>query len=150
MGVFIFILRNQPGELPYTVTLYQLTPYLQIKALQYLYNHVWRRMRLVWKHFFFFFALIVTERAGFTNCPDSPRIHKNDYYREITDSKIFDGPTYDLYNNNKKITTGDHLFICFIYESRHEKKCLREFPTTPDTNRPAKPPELAGVLKFRL
>ena len=33
------------------------------------------------------------------------------------------------------------------YEPRHNKTCLREFPTRPDTNRPQK---LARVLKFRL
>ena len=35
-------------------------------------------------------------------------------------------------------------------EPRHEKTCLREFPTTPDANRPAQPQELARILKFRL
>ena len=28
--------------------------------------------------------------------------------------------------------------------------CLREFPTRPDTNRPAQPQKLARVLNFRL
>ena len=35
-------------------------------------------------------------------------------------------------------------------EPRHDKMCLREFPTRPDTNRPAQPQKLATVLKFRL
>ena len=35
-------------------------------------------------------------------------------------------------------------------EPRHDKTCLREFPTRPDTNWPAQPQKLAGVLKFRL
>ena len=35
-------------------------------------------------------------------------------------------------------------------EPRHDKMCLREFPTRPDTNRPAQPQKLARVLKFRL
>ena len=37
-----------------------------------------------------------------------------------------------------------------IIEPRHEKTCLQEFPTTPDTNPPAQPQKLARVLKFRL
>ena len=36
------------------------------------------------------------------------------------------------------------------YEPRHEKMCLRESPTRPDTNRPAQPQKLARVLKFRI
>ena len=36
------------------------------------------------------------------------------------------------------------------FESRHDKTCLREFPTWPDTNRPAQPQKLARVLKFQL
>ena len=35
-------------------------------------------------------------------------------------------------------------------EPRHDKTCLREFPTRPDTNRPALPQKLARVLKYRL
>ena len=42
------------------------------------------------------------------------------------------------------------LFISIIYEPRHDKTCLREFPTMPDTNRPAQPQKLARVFKFRL
>ena len=37
-----------------------------------------------------------------------------------------------------------------IIEPRHDKTCFREFPTRPDTNRPAQPQKLARVLKFRL
>ena len=37
-----------------------------------------------------------------------------------------------------------------IIEPRHEKTCLRDFPTRPDTNRPVQPQKLARVLKFRL
>ena len=36
-----------------------------------------------------------------------------------------------------------------IDEPRHEKMCLRESPTSQDTNRPAQPQKLARVLKFR-
>ena len=36
------------------------------------------------------------------------------------------------------------------YEPRHDKTCLREFPTRPATNRPAQPLKLARVLKFWL
>ena len=35
-------------------------------------------------------------------------------------------------------------------EPHHEKMCLRESPTRPDTNRPAQPQKLARVLKFQL
>ena len=35
-------------------------------------------------------------------------------------------------------------------EPRHEKMCLWESPTRPDTNWPAQPQKLARVLKFRL
>ena len=35
-------------------------------------------------------------------------------------------------------------------EPRHDKTCLREFPTRPDANRPAQPQKLARVLKFQL
>ena len=38
----------------------------------------------------------------------------------------------------------------FIYEPRHDKTCLREFPTRPDTNRPAQPQKIARVLKIWL
>ena len=35
-----------------------------------------------------------------------------------------------------------------IIEPRHEKICLREFPTRPDRNRSAQPQDLARILKF--
>ena len=38
----------------------------------------------------------------------------------------------------------------YTNEPRHDKTCLREFPTRPYTNRPAQPQKLARVLKFRL
>ena len=44
----------------------------------------------------------------------------------------------------------DAVSILYLYEPRHDKMCLREFPTRPDTNRPAPPQKLARVLKFRL
>ena len=34
--------------------------------------------------------------------------------------------------------------------TRQNKTCLREFPTRPDTNRPAQPQKVTRVLKFRL
>ena len=40
--------------------------------------------------------------------------------------------------------------VVTIIEPRHDKTCLREFPTRPDTNRPAQPQKLARVLRFRL
>ena len=36
------------------------------------------------------------------------------------------------------------------FEPRHDKTCLREFPTRPDTNRPAQLRKLALGLKFWL
>ena len=44
-----------------------------------------------------------------------------------------------------KFSTGE-----VIFEPRHDKTCLREFPTRPDTNRPEQPQKLAWVLKFWL
>ena len=41
-------------------------------------------------------------------------------------------------------------YIVRITEPRHDKTCIREFPTRPDTNRPAQPQKLPRVLKFRL
>ena len=41
-------------------------------------------------------------------------------------------------------------FTATSIEPRHDKTCLREFPTRPDSNRPAQPHKLARVLKFRL
>ena len=32
-----------------------------------------------------------------------------------------------------------------LYEPRHNKMCLREFPTRPDTNRPVQPQKLASL-----
>ena len=43
-----------------------------------------------------------------------------------------------------------HFFLVHIFELRHDKTCLREFPTRPDSNRPVQPQKLARVLKFRL
>ena len=42
------------------------------------------------------------------------------------------------------------LIIALSFEPRHDKMCLREFPTRPDTTRPAQPQKLARVLKCRL
>ena len=47
------------------------------------------------------------------------------------------------------ITLGSNVLLD-IYEPRHEKTCLQEFPTRSDSNRPAQPQKLARVLKFRL
>ena len=33
----------------------------------------------------------------------------------------------------------DFMIDLFIYEPRHDKTCLREFPTRPDTNQPSQP-----------
>ena len=44
--------------------------------------------------------------------------------------------------------TGQNKTRANIIEPRHDKMCLREFPTRPDTNRPAQPQKLARVLKF--
>ena len=45
-------------------------------------------------------------------------------------------------------TTYQVNIIC--NEPRHDKTFLREFPTRPDTNRPAQPQKLARVLQFLL
>ena len=37
------------------------------------------------------------------------------------------------------------LLMHFLFEPRHEKTCLRESPTRPDTNRPAQPQKLASL-----
>ena len=48
------------------------------------------------------------------------------------------------------------VMVGFLYsdllrnDPRHDITCLQEFPTRPDTNRPAQPQKLARVLKFRL
>ena len=42
------------------------------------------------------------------------------------------------------------LYASHAFEPRHDKMCLREFPTRSGTNRPAQPQKLARVLKFRL
>ena len=42
------------------------------------------------------------------------------------------------------------ISLILLFEPRHDKTCLREFPTRPDTQRPAQPQPLARVLKFRL
>ena len=45
------------------------------------------------------------------------------------------------------------MLLCpwvYIFEPRHDKTCLRESPTRPDTNQPAQPQKLTRVLKFRL
>ena len=47
-----------------------------------------------------------------------------------------------------KAQTTRYNFI--IIAPRHEKMCLREFATRPDTNWPVQPQKLARVLKFRL
>ena len=47
-----------------------------------------------------------------------------------------------------KAQTTRYNFI--IIAPRHEKTCLREFPTRLDTNRPVQPQKLARVLKFQL
>ena len=42
------------------------------------------------------------------------------------------------------------LFVPLFHLSHGTTMCLREFPTRPDTNRPAQLQKLARVLKFRL
>ena len=39
---------------------------------------------------------------------------------------------------------------CFLLGPRHDKTCLWEFLTRPNSNRPAQPQKLATVMKFRL
>ena len=68
------------------------------------------------------------------------------------------------YVNNESVGKEDHFpLLSFrhklyysvtmkdnVFEPRHDKTCLLEFPTRPDTNRPVQPQKLARVLKFRL
>ena len=42
------------------------------------------------------------------------------------------------------------LFPVIVFEPRHDKTCLREFPTRSDSNWHAQLQKLARVLKFRL
>ena len=54
---------------------------------------------------------------------------------DLEKAEEFKGQFMDVFNKN---------------EPEHDKTCLREFPTRPDTNRHAQPQKLARVLKFRL
>ena len=60
--------------------------------------------------------------------------------------------TYKQYQRNKigpeKLTENNPTLV--RNEPRHEKTCLREFPTRPDTNWPVQPQKQARVLKFWL
>ena len=42
-----------------------------------------------------------------------------------------------------------HLHLFNAYEPRHDKTCLRGFPTRPDTNRPAQPQKLISFEESR-
>ena len=66
------------------------------------------------------------------------------------DTKILKEETnsWILYRESLHLKSGSSSIN--VYDPRHDKTCLREFPTTPDTNRPAQPQKLARVLKFRL
>ena len=57
----------------------------------------------------------------------------------------------DEYTNTESYTDNDldSEILPNISEPRHDKTCLRKFPTRPDTNRLAQPQKLARVLKFR-
>ena len=56
--------------------------------------------------------------------------------------------------HTSSVAIGQHTHkvvnIRHINEPRPEKMCLRESPTSPDTNRSAQPQKLARVVKFRL
>ena len=54
------------------------------------------------------------------------------------------------YNVVNVVQCNVFMYTTHLIEPRHEKTCLREFPTRPDTNRPVQPQKLARVLKFRL
>ena len=60
--------------------------------------------------------------------------------------------TRNCCNNSNTWTVGFYHTVISPkgYQPRHDKTCLQEFPTRPDTNRPAQPQKLARVLKFRL
>ena len=61
---------------------------------------------------------------------------------------------YEAQNGEPDVYTQIHSFSqnhkSKANEPRHDKMCLREFSTRPDTNRPAQLQKLARVLKFRL
>ena len=61
--------------------------------------------------------------------------------RNLTFMKVFYQPLIAIHEVCRKSNQ---------FEPRHDKMCLREFPTRLDTNRPAQPQKLARVLKFRL
>ena len=42
------------------------------------------------------------------------------------------------------------FYFCKLFEPRHDKTWLQEFPTRRDANQPAQPQKLARVFKFRL
>ena len=56
----------------------------------------------------------------------------------------------ELKSINDRMGKVSWFSLCKVYEPRHEKTCLRVFPTRPDTNRSAHIQKLAKVLKFRL
>ena len=43
------------------------------------------------------------------------------------------------------IMNSQNLYFTYIIEPRHDKSCLQEFPTWPDTNSPAQPQKLASL-----
>ena len=73
-------------------------------------------------------------------------------YKAILDKEVFiafddlEGGTVEVF---RWLISQGRVFE-YRTEPRHDKTCLREFPTRPDTNRPAQPKKLARVLKFRL
>ena len=57
---------------------------------------------------------------------------------------------YKGWRNCEQLLFCDLEFHKKMHEPRHDKMCLWEFPTRPDTSRPAQPQKLAKVLKFWL
>ena len=71
-----------------------------------------------------------------TNSLDAPQLHQVNQMKETAAVKC------SVLNSFSTFTV--------TIEPRHEKTYLQEFPTRPDTNRPAQPQNLARVLEFRL
>ena len=83
--------------------------------------------------------------TGPDNRPDIGYYGRGVYFQKIC------WVSWELYQGIHKVvdesyTTGEGIVI----EPWHDKTCLREFPTMPDTNTPVQPQTLARVLKFQL
>ena len=83
-----------------------------------------------------------TSHADFYNVVEPPRWSSGAQFG----AKIPDR----MSNNSAGREKQDDRHDFILNEPRHDKTCLRKFPTRPDTNLPARPQKLSKVLKFRL